>query len=500
MNKQHYNVIIIGAGLSGIGTACHLAEDCPDKSVAILERRERIGGTWDLFRYPGIRSDSDMLTFGYNFRPWNGLKILADGGSIRDYIEKTAEHYGVKDKVHYGLMTTNADWSSKDQRWHISAQHKPSGKTRQYSCDFLISCTGYYNHDDGFRPEFPGERDFKGQIIHPQHWPEDLDYSGKKVVVIGSGATAVTLVPSMAKKTRHITMLQRSPSYVYSMPSVDKITAGLSKIMPSRWAFSLARKRNIVMQRAIFVACRRWPKLMRRFLLSHVRKHVGPNVDMKHFSPSYMPWDERLCAVPDADLFKALKNGSASIETDHIDHFTASGIRLKSGKELDADIIITATGLNLQMFGDMKLSVDGKPEDAGDKMLYKGVLIERLPNLAWIIGYTNSSWTLKLDIAAEYLGRLFNYMKRRDLDVVIPEDIDKSRLEEGILDTLNAGYIQRGKHRLPRQGKHYPWQIYMNYRQDRKMLIDDSVEDERLVFKSRKAGKKATKKKTRAAA
>lgn len=499
MSEQHYNVILLGAGLSGIGTACHLAKDCPDKSLAILERRERIGGTWDLFRYPGIRSDSDMLTFGYNFRPWTGLKILADGGSIRDYIEKTADQYDVKKKIHYGLTTTQADWSSDDQRWHLTALHTPSGETREYSCDFLISCTGYYNHDEGFRPEFPGEKNFRGPIIHPQRWPKDLDYSGKKIVVIGSGATAVTLVPSMAGTAGHITMLQRSPSYVYSMPSIDKITRVLTRVMPSSWAFSLARKRNILMQRLVFVACRRWPKLMRQFLISHVRKHVGPNVDMKHFSPSYMPWDERLCAVPDADLFKALKKGTASIETDHIHHFTKSGILLKSGKELEADIIITATGLNLQMFGGMKLSVDGKPEDVSDKMLYKGVLIERLPNLAWIIGYNNSSWTLKLDIAAQYLGRLFNYMKSHAMDVVIPQDIDKSRLEEGILDSLNAGYVQRGKHLLPRQGKNYPWQMTMNYRQDRKMLTEDSIEDERLVFNSRQA-RKATTEKTKSAA
>lgn len=485
MSTQHYNVIIIGAGLSGIGTACHLATDCPDKSVAILERRERIGGTWDLFKYPGIRSDSDMLTFGYNFRPWNGLNILAGGGSIRDYIEKTADQYNVKEKVHYGITTTNADWSNQDQKWHISAQHEPSGETREYSCDFLISCTGYYNHDAGFRPEFPGEEHFDGQIIHPQHWPEDLDYQGKKVIVIGSGATAVTLVPSMAGKTSHITMLQRSPSYVYSMPSVDKITAVLKKVMPSRWAFSLARKRNILFQRAVFVACRRWPNLMRRILLSHVQKHVGPNVDMKHFTPCYMPWDERLCAVPDADLFKALRNGTASVETDHIDHFTKRGILLKSGKELEADIIIAATGLNLQMFGGMTISVDGVPEAVNDKMLYKSVLIERLPNLAWIIGYTNSSWTLKLDIAATYLGRLFNHMKRCKLDVVTPQDIDQSRINAGILDSLNAGYVQRQKHNLPRLGKNYPWQMYMNYRQDRKMLVEDPILDERLTFTSR---------------
>lgn len=486
MSDQHYNIILIGAGLSGIGTACHLAQDCPDKSVAILERRERIGGTWDLFRYPGIRSDSDMLTFGYNFRPWTGLKILADGGSIRDYIEKTADQYGIKDKVHYGLTTTQADWCSDDQRWTITAIHSPSGETRQYSCDFLISCTGYYNHDDGFRPAFPGEENFTGQIIHPQHWPDNLDYRDKRVVVIGSGATAVTLVPSMADDAAHVTMLQRSPSYVYSMPSVDKITAVLQKIMPSSWAFSLARKRNILMQRAVFVACRQWPQFMRRFLISHVRKHVGPNVDIKHFSPSYMPWDERLCTVPDADLFKALRKGTASIETDHIERFTQTGILLKSGKQLDADIIITATGLNLQMFGGMKLSVDGKPEDVSDKMLYKGVLIERLPNLAWIIGYNNSSWTLKLDIAAKYLGRLLNTMKRRSVEVVVPKDIDRSRLPEGILDSLNAGYVQRGKHCLPRQGRTYPWQMTMHYKQDKKMLTVDPIEDQRLAFIARR--------------
>lgn len=493
MNKQHYNVIIIGAGLSGVGTACRLKAQCPDKSIALLERRERVGGTWDLFRYPGIRSDSDMMTFSYGFRPWNKVKNLADGGSIRDYIEQTANKFGIKEKIKFGLATTSANWSTEDKRWYIKAVRETDGTAYQFSCDFLIACTGYYNYDAGFRPEFPCESDFKGQIIHPQHWPENLDYSNKKVVVIGSGATAVTLIPSMAQQASHVTMLQRSPSYVYSIPSTDKFTGLLKRILPDNLAFSLARKRNIALQRMIYIACRRWPNFMRRFLLSHVRKHVGPNVDMKHFTPNYMPWDERLCAVPDGDLFKALRNESASVETGKISHFTNKGIMLESGEELEADIIVTATGLNLQLLGGMKLSVDDKPEQVNDKMLYKAVLVEKLPNLAFIFGYTNSSWTLKVDIAAKYLCRLINYMKRHNLDTVIPQDIDNSKVEEGMLDSMNAGYVQRNKHFLPRLGKKYPWQVTMNYNQDKKMLLEDDIEDVRLSFDSRKAPSKKQK-------
>lgn len=482
MSKQHFDILIIGAGLSGIGTACHIANQFPNKKMAILERRERIGGTWDLFRYPGIRSDSDALSFSYKFRPWTSRKVLASGQSIRQYIQDTAEEHGIKDKVHYGLQIIHADWSNQNRCWHLTALHEKTGKKRQYTCKFLVGCTGYYNHDAGFRPTFPGEDNFKGIKIHPQQWPEDLDYTGKKVVVIGSGATAVTLVPSMAGKAGHVTMLQRSPSYIYSLPSEDNFTDVLSRFMPSQWAYSLVRKRNILINRATYLACRHWPKLMRRFLLSHVRKQIGPSIDMRHFTPKYMPWDERLCAVPDGDLFRELREGRASIETDHIQSFVENGILLKSGKVLEADIIITATGLKLQMLGGMALSVDGQPRQFSDQMIYKGVLVENTPNLAWIFGYTNAPWTLKVDIAAKYLCRLFQHMDQQGIDMAVPYDSQQSATDGGILDSLQSGYVQRDKHEMPRQGKRYPWKILMHYGRDKKMLLKDMIRDPLLQF------------------
>jgi cation diffusion facilitator CzcD-associated flavoprotein CzcO len=481
MNNQHHDILIIGAGLSGIGTACHFAKEFPNKSVAILERRHAIGGTWDLFRYPGIRSDSDMLSFSYKFRPWRKSRVLAEGPEIRQYIEDTAVEFGITDKIQFGLKITSADWSSQQRQWNLTALHEPSGATRHYSCKFLVCCTGYYNHDDGFLPHFPGEEDFKGVRVHPQHWPEDLDYTGKKVVVIGSGATAATLIPAMADRAGHVTMLQRSPSYIYSLPSVDKVTAALSKIMPAKWAIALGRKRNILVYRGVYLACRRWPKQMRSFLLSEVRKQIGPDLDMRHFTPKYNPWDERLCAVPDGDLFKSFREGKASVETDHIERFTEQGILLKSGKQLEADVIIAATGLKLQLLGGMTLSIDGKPCSPGELMTYKGVLMENVPNFSWIVGYTNISWTLKSTIAAEYLCRLFKHMDKYSLEVVTPFDNANNALDEGILG-LSSGYIQRDQHLLPRQGKTYPWKVLMHYGRDKKMLLNHPIEDSRLEF------------------
>jgi cation diffusion facilitator CzcD-associated flavoprotein CzcO len=480
--SEHFDTLIIGAGLSGIGIACQLAESNPGNRLAPLERRERIGGTWDLFRYPGIRSDSDMASFGFKFRPWNDAKVLADGASIRDYLQQTAKHYGIEEKIRFGLKTTKADWCSRSSRWTVTALHEASGRTRTYTCGFLITCTGYYNHDAGFLPSFPGVEQFKGQCIHPQQWPKDLDYAGKKVVVIGSGATAVTLVPSMAGTAGYVTMLQRSPSYVYSVPSHDRITEMLSKVMPTRWALRLARTRNILIQRGLYLACKRWPKAMRKYLLAQVRKHVGAGVDMRHFTPKYMPWDERLCAVPNADLFHALRDGKASIETDQIDTFTNDGIRLKSGKELQADIIVTATGLNIQMLGGMALSVDGAPRQLNQQMTYKGVLVESLPNLAWIFGYTNAPWTLKSDIAGAYLCRLFAHMDDHGHSVATPTDLEDSALDMGMLDQLQSGYVQRAKDTLPRQGSREPWKVLMHYGRDSRMLLDDPVHDGLLTF------------------
>jgi monooxygenase len=484
MNAHHFDVLIIGAGLSGIGTACQVTAEHPDKTIAVLERRERLGGTWDLFRYPGIRSDSDMYSFGYKFRPWQELKVLADGASIREYIADTAAEYGIDEKIHYGLKIVTADFSTIESRWTVTALHEATGETRTYTCGFLISCTGYYNYDAGYLPTFPGADQFKGRCIHPQHWPEDLDYTGKKVVVIGSGATAVTLVPTMAGDAEHITMLQRSPSYIFSVPALDKISRFLGRFLPDMVVYDFARKRNIAIQRYLYLACRRWPSQMRRFLLWQVRRHVGPSVDMSHFTPTYMPWDERLCAVPDADLFKVVASGEASIVTDQIDTFTADGILLKSGHELEADIIVTATGLDIQMLGGMELSVDGESRKLHDQMTYKGVLVENIPNLAWVFGYTNAPWTLKSDIAGEYLCRLFKHMDDNGHTVATPFDIEDSAMDIGMLDQLQSGYVQRAKNTMPRQGSKNPWKVLMDYAKDSKMLLFDPVDDSLLRFET----------------
>jgi monooxygenase len=482
--SNHFDVLIIGAGLSGIGTACQIAGEFPDKTIAVLERRERLGGTWDLFTYPGIRSDSDMFTFGYKFRPWHDVKVLADGASIRSYIADTAKEYGIDEKISYGLKIVAADWSSSEARWTVTALVEATGETRTYTCAFLVSCTGYSNYDQGYQPAFPGAERFQGQTIHPQHWPEDLDYSGKKVVVIGSGATAVTLVPTMAGTAEHVTMLQRSPSYVLSVPALDKISTVLDRFLPKKLVFELARRRNIAIQRGLYLACKRWPTQMRRFLLSQVKRKVGPGFDMSHFTPSYMPWDERLCAVPDGDLFKVLKSGEASIVTDHIETFTEKGVLLRSGQELEADIIVTATGLEVQMLGGLQLSVDGEVRELSDQMTYKAVLVEDVPNLAWIFGYTNAPWTLKSDLAAQYLIRLFRHMDDNGHAVATPRDTENAALETGMVDNLQSGYVQRGKDTFPRQGSTEPWKVLMHFGRDSKMLVEDAVDDGLVQFEA----------------
>ncbi len=482
MNTKYFDVLIIGAGLSGIGQACQLQSALPNKTIAVLERRERLGGTWDLFRYPGIRSDSDICTFGFKFRPWQGTQVLADGPSIRQYIAETAAEFGIDDKIHYGVRVVNADWSSAESRWTVTTLHEASGETRTYSCNYLIGCTGYYDYDAGYLPAFPGVDRFTGQCIHPQQWPEDLDYAGKKVVVIGSGATAVTLIPAMAGDAGHVTMLQRSPSYIFSLPALDKISQFMGRFLPARWVYAIARKRNLTFQRQVYLACRRWPTQMRRLLLWQVRRHVGPSVDMSHFTPKYMPWDQRVCAVPNGDLFKVLASGDASVVTDEIDTFTEKGILLKSGRELEADIVVTATGLNIQMLGGMKLSVDGEARDLHDQMTYKGVLVEDVPNMAVVLGYTNASWTLKADLAGAYLCRLFKYMDENGYAVATPRDVDGCAMDIGMFDQLNSGYVQRGQDVLPRQGSKHPWKVLMHYEKDSKILLEDPIEDGVLRF------------------
>ena len=482
MNSQHFEVLIIGAGLSGIDVACRLAQACPDKSVALLERRDAMGGTWDLFRYPGIRSDSDMFSFGYSFHPWHDPRALAHGAEIRHYIGETARQFGVDQKIQYGVKVLSAQWCSQRQRWLLMAKHEGTGEARSYTCRFLVSCTGYYNHDQGFSPRFPGEETFRGLCIHPQHWPEHLDYSGKQVVVIGSGATAVTLVPAMAEKAAHITMLQRSPSYVVSMPGIDGISAMLRRFLPDSVVYRFARKRNIALQRGVYLACRRWPKLMRRVLLAVVRKEVGKDIDMRHFSPSYLPWEQRVCVVPDGDLFEKLKSGKASIVTDTIEALTEHGIRLASGQTLEADIIITATGLNLQMLGGISVEVDGRPQALSELMTYKGVLLQNVPNLACMFGHANTPWTLKVDLAARYLCRLLQHMDAAGQAVVLAHDSEHCALDTSILGVLSSGYIQRGDSTLPRQGSKHPWQVTQHLGKDTEMLLKQPIEDSWLQF------------------
>ena len=492
MESQHFDVLIIGAGLSGIGMACHLSQNCPQRRFAILERRQALGGTWDLFRYPGVRSDSDMFSFGFALRPWNGLKVLADGASIRQYLGDTAREFGVDRHIHYGVDLLSANWSSAQRRWLLVGRDMQSGEARHYSCDFLVSCTGYYDYAEGYQPDFPGLQDYRGRFVHPQKWPEDLDYRDKRVVVIGSGATAVTLVPAMAEQAAQVTMLQRSPTYIFSVPSRDKLSGLLIKILPERWVYRLARQRNIAMQRQMFKAAKRWPRFVRWILLRGVRKQLGAQAELGDFTPRYQPWDERLCAVPDGDLFRALRSGKAQVVTDHIDTFTAEGIRLKSGRELAADIIVSATGLKLQLLGGMRLSVDGEPADPSSKLVYKGVLVQDVPNAAWIFGYTNASWTLKADIAAEYICRLLNHMQDRGQQVVVARDEQGCALDASVMSSLNSGYVKRGADLLPRQGDRAPWQVLNDYRTDARLLRKAPIEDGVLRFEAfRAAGEDA---------
>ncbi|WP_345701316.1 NAD(P)/FAD-dependent oxidoreductase [Kitasatospora terrestris] len=482
MTTNRATVLIIGAGLSGIGVACRLRREFPDRDFAILERREAIGGTWDLFRYPGIRSDSDMFSFGYEFRPWDELKVLADGASIREYVAATAAEYGVDRAIHHGLKVLAADWSSERREWTVTALREATGESETWTCSFLVTCTGYYDHDRGHLPDFPGIESFEGVRIHPQQWPEDFDHAGRKVVVIGSGATAVTLVPAMAGTAEHVTMLQRSPSYVFSLPSIDRITAVQRAFLPHGLVHRMTRARNIRMQRVLFRTARRFPGAVRRLLLAGVRRRVGKDFDMAHFSPRYDPWDERLCAVPDGDLFTALRSGRASVVTDTIETFTPTGIRLASGRELAADVVVTATGLELQALGGARISVDGEVRDLHEVCTYKSVMLEGIPNLAWVFGYTNASWTLKVDLAAAYLVRLLRHLDTIGRTVAVPVDRGANATGDGVVDSLSSGYIQRAKHVMPRQGRDFPWRMVMDYKHDRKVLLSDPVDDGVLEF------------------
>ncbi len=493
MTTQHQDVLIIGAGLSGIGAACHLKRKCPDKSIAILERRHAMGGTWDLFRYPGIRSDSDMYTFGFNFKPWLSPRVLADGASIKKYVADAAKEFGVDKAIRFGRKVIQADWSSQDNLWTVTATDEQGGHAETYTARFLLGCSGYYNYDKGFRPDFPGEQDFKGQIIHPQFWPENLDYAGKKVVIIGSGATAITLVPNMTDKAAHVTMLQRSPTYILSVPAVDPLSRILQATLPASVAYKMNRGRNIGIQRILFQTARSKPDVVRRFILAMAKRQLkGSNVDISHFSPSYAPWDQRLCVVPNGDLFKVLRQGKASIETDHIERFTENGILLKSGKTLEADIIVTATGLNIQIMGGMAVTVDGKTVTAGEKMTYKGVLLEDIPNAAMVFGYTNASWTLKADIASEYFCRLIRHMDKKGYKTFKVRGDSSQHTADTVFGGLSSGYVSRAASELPRQGKDAPWKVTQDYMSDIPVLRYSSLEDDILEFDG-KVGKKPSR-------
>jgi monooxygenase len=480
MQSEHVDVLIVGAGLSGVGAACQLAANCPGKTYAILEARDAIGGTWDLFRYPGIRSDSDMFTLGYSFRPWEEGKAIADGPSIRRYVRETARDHGVEDKIRFHHRVVRADWSSEEARWTVDAERTDTGETVRLTCSFLLGCTGYYRYDEGYLPHFEGRERFPGPIVHPQHWPEELDYEGKRVVVIGSGATAVTLVPAMAERAAHVTMLQRSPSYVVTLPAEDRIAKRLQRLLPPKTAYALVRRKNVLLMMLSFRLSRWKPAFMRKVIRNGVLKRLpeGYDVDV-HFNPRYNPWQQRMCLVPDSDLFDAIADGRASVVTDGVETFTETGVRLSSGEELEADVIVTATGLNLLLFGGIDVSLDGEPVDFSKTIAYKGMMICGVPNLAITLGYTNASWTLKCDLVAHYVTRLLNHMDANGHAVCTPEAPDASVPTEPFID-FNSGYVLRSIHLLPRQGAYQPWRLNQNWFRDVRLLkrgpVNDSID------------------------
>lgn len=482
---EHFDVLIVGAGISGIGMACHLQKESPGKSYAILERRNAVGGTWDLFRYPGVRSDSDMFSFAYAFRPWKSSRVLAEGGLVRDYVDETAREFGVSSHIRFGVKILSAAWSDTLKLWTINALQEATAEPKTYTCHFFVSCTGYYDYDQAYLPEFPGLESFKGQCIHPQFWPENLDYKGKKVVIIGSGATAITIVPAMAADAAHVTMLQRTPTYYYSAPNLENVVAVLVKVLPARWIYATLRSAYIALQRALYKGAKRWPEAMRKFLLRPVKKALGTTVDMRHFTPDYMPWDQRLCVVPDGDLFKAIKSGRASVVTDRIVSFTEHGILLQSGETLDADIVVTATGLQLKTFGGVDISVNGQLIAPNHLLSYRAVLMQNIPNMAFILGYTNASWTLKADIASRYVCRLINYMDSKGIASTTPRAPGEEVDQGNVMSSLNSGYVLRNKDELPRQGRSGPWRVTHAYEADKVLLLEEPIDDGLLEFAAR---------------
>ena len=480
-SAEAVDVLIIGAGLSGIGGACQLRSKCPDQSFIILEAREASGGTWDLFRYPGIRSDSDMYTMSYGFKPWRDATAIADGDKILSYIREAAAEYDVERHIRYQHRAIAAQWSSSEKRWRVTAEQGDTGEQVTISCRFIFSCSGYYDYESGYVPEFTGVEDFQGQVFHAQHWPEALDYTGKRVVVIGSGATAVTLVPTMSQQTSRLVMLQRSPTYIANVPQEDPTAQALRKFLPAIWVFRLTRWKKVLFQIYLYRLSRRRPKDLRRFLLGQVRQELGPDYDVAtHFTPRYDPWDQRLCAVPNGDMFAAIREGRAEVVTDHIAHFTATGIQLQSGAHLEADIVIMATGLNLKFAGGVEYQIDGRPIDFTEHYIYRGMMFSDLPNMAFTVGYTNSSWTLKVDLTANYVCRLLNHMKKHGYARVMPR-LKGTVEQEPFLD-FDAGYVLRSRSQFPKQGNRLPWKNYQNYIRDFISLRLGKLRDEELEF------------------
>jgi len=491
MEIEYVDVVIVGAGLSGVGAACHLEQKCPGKTYVILESRSSMGGTWDLFRYPGIRSDSDMHTLGYRFRPWRESKAIADGPSILRYIRETAAEYDVERHVRYGHRVTRADWSSDECSWSVEAARGEAGDPVRLRCNMLLMCAGYYSYEHGHTPDFEGRDSFRGTVVHPQDWPEDLDYRGKRVVVIGSGATAMTLVPAMAGDVQHIVMLQRSPTYVISMPDRDQIANALRRVLPEKWAYAITRRKNIAMQRWIYRQARRNPERVRRRLVGWVRKALGPNYDVDtHFAPSYNPWEQRLCLIPNGDLYDAINSGKASVVTDRIRRFTENGILLESGKELAADIIVTATGLDLVVLGGAEIRVDGEVVEFAKSFTWKGIMFSGVPNLVSTFGYVNASWTLRADLIAEFSCRLINYMDENDYLSCTPRlrESDRDMKPRPWVEGFSPGYLQRVAGDLPKQGDREPWLNLQDYKLDRRRFLEEGFDDAALHFQGPRAG------------
>jgi monooxygenase len=479
---EHLDVLVVGAGLSGIGAGHYLQSECPWASYAIFEARDAIGGTWDLFRYPGIRSDSDMFTLGYAFRPWTGEKSIADGASILQYIKDTAAAEGIDGHIRFHHRIVAADWSSADGRWDIAAERTDTGETIHLTAGFVFSCSGYYRYDHGYQPDFPGMGRFEGPIIHPQAWPEDLDVTGKRVVVIGSGATAVTLIPSLAEQAAHVTMLQRSPTYITSLPAKDPVANLLRRVLPSRVSGPAVRWFKAITTQAFFQISQRRPELVKKILRKGLEQQLPKGYDIDtHFTPRYNPWDQRLCVVPNGDLFKAISSGKASVVTDQVESFTEAGLLLQSGETLDADVIVTATGLELLFIGGIAASVDGEPVDIPSKLTYKGMMLEGVPNMAMAIGYTNASWTLKCDLTCRYVTRLLNHMRASGLRQCTPVNANPEVTAQPLLG-LSSGYIQRAADRFPKQGSRFPWQVHQSYLRDYRALQLRGIQDEAMVF------------------